>query len=90
MSWRILTASAWADLENLTDDERAAVASDLLAWVDPGPPRSNRREVRGVEMFDDRLPSGFEVVYVVDEVVPYAALLRIRRTKPPGAGPLSW
>jgi hypothetical protein len=30
-------------------------------------------------MFQDVLPSVFEVVYLFDESVPYAAVLRVRR-----------
>jgi hypothetical protein len=84
VSWRILTDRAWTDLGAFDEDERQAIASDLLAWVEDGPPRSNRRELTGVELFDDQLPSGFEVMYLVDESVSYAAVLRIRRRR---AGP---
>jgi hypothetical protein len=59
VSWRILAERAWMNLEKLDEDERAAVADDLLGWVETGPPRSNRRDVGGLELFDDRLPSGF-------------------------------
>jgi hypothetical protein len=50
-----------------------------MEWVEAGPPRTNRRDVAGAELFEDELRSGFEVVYLVDESVPYAAILRVRR-----------
>ena len=87
MSWRILTGQAWADIERLDEGERDAVTSDLMAWVEAGPPRQNRRDLAGVELFDDRLPSGFDVVYIIDESIPYAAVLRIRPA-PPAASPV--
>jgi hypothetical protein len=79
VSWRILTDSAWSDMEALTEAERDALASDFMGWVEAGPPRETRRQLAGAQMFQDALPSGFEVVYLVDESVPYAAVLRIRR-----------
>jgi hypothetical protein len=79
VSWRVLTDTAWSDLEGLTAEERSSIASDLMAWTEHGPPRGNRREVGGALLFTDDLPSGFRVVYVVDESVPYAAVVRIRR-----------
>ncbi|MDQ2727932.1 MAG: hypothetical protein M3Y91_08750 [Actinomycetota bacterium] len=81
MSWRVLTDRAWNDLEAFEDEERAALTSDLLEWIDAGPPRINRRSLAGVELYDDRLPSGFQVVYLVDQSVPFAALLRVRRAR---------
>jgi hypothetical protein len=82
VSWRILTGQAWGDIEKLNESERNAIADDLMAWVEAGPPRRNRRDLAGAELYDDGLPSGFDVVYLVDESVPYAALLRIRRASP--------
>ena len=82
MSWQILTGQAWTDIEKLSEPERNAVAEDLMVWVDAGPPRRNRRDLVGVELYDDRLPSGFDVVYLVDESASYAALLRVRRVPP--------
>jgi hypothetical protein len=45
-------------------------------WAEAGPPATSRRRVGGVEMFEDRLPSGFAVAYFLDE-------------REPGAGPIA-
>ena len=79
MSWRILLNQAAPDLERLDDEDRASISGELMEWVEAGPPRTNRRDVAGAELFEDELRSGFEVVYLVDEAVPYAAILRVRR-----------
>jgi len=80
VTWRVLTNAVASDLERLSDEDRDAVVQDLLGWVDDGPPRGHPREVGGARLFEERLPSGFEVVYVVVETVPLVALLRLRRT----------
>jgi hypothetical protein len=82
VSWQILTGQAWADIEKLDESERNGLADDLMAWVESGKPRHNRRDLAGTELYDDRLPSGFDVVYLADESVPYAALLRVRWAPP--------
>jgi hypothetical protein len=66
-------------LEGLSDADKAAVTADLFGWVETGPPRQNRRPVFGAPLFDDELPTGFRVVYFVDESVPYVAVVRARR-----------
>jgi hypothetical protein len=78
VSWRIRLNQAAADLERLDDEDRASMSAELMEWVEAGPPRINRRDVAGAELFEDNLRSGFEVVYMVDESVPYAAILRVR------------
>jgi hypothetical protein len=35
--------------------------------------------VGGVELFEERLESGFVVTYFVDEGEPYVAIVRVRR-----------
>jgi hypothetical protein len=55
------------------------VNEDLFAWVDAGPPQANRRELGGLELFEDALSSGFRVTYFVNESEPYVAVLRVRR-----------
>jgi hypothetical protein len=81
VSWRILLNQAAPDLESLDDADRALISAELMEWVEAGPPRRNRRYVAGAELFEDELRSGFEVVYLVDESVPYAAVLRVRRRR---------
>jgi len=77
VSWRVvITETA---LEGVSDAEKAAVTAELFAWVEAGPPRQNRRPVFGAPLFEDRLPSGFEVAYFVDAAVPYIAVVRVRR-----------
>ncbi|MDQ4145112.1 MAG: hypothetical protein M3198_15500 [Actinomycetota bacterium] len=80
MSWRVFaTAASEPDFQQLSDEERAALNEDLFAWVDTGPPRRNRRPVFDFEVFEDLVPSGFRVTYIVNEAGPYVALLRVRK-----------
>lgn len=80
MSWRVFaTATSDDDFARLSDSERTALNDDLFAWVDDGPPRGNRRVVFDVEMFEDLLPSGYRVTYIVNEPQSYVAVLRVRR-----------
>jgi len=79
VNWRIFaTDASQPDFDRLSDERRAALADDLFAWVEAGPPHVNRRVVGGLEFFEDRVGSGFSVTYFVDESVPYAAILRVR------------
>lgn len=80
MSWRVFpTSASEPDFARLADADRAALNDDLFAWVEAGPPRTNRRFVFDVEMFEDLVPSGFRVTYFVNEDEPYVAILRVRR-----------
>lgn len=80
MIWRVfLTDSSQPDLDALGPVDSAAVTEELFAWLLNGPPRSTRQVVRGVELFEDRLPSGISITYFVDEEVPYVAVVRLRR-----------
>lgn len=79
MTWRVVTGdAAWSDIEGLTDAEWAAVASGLVAWVDTGPPRSQRRVVGGVELFEDEIAPGCRATYLVNEAEAYVAVVRVR------------
>ena len=80
MSWRVFaTAASESDFEKLSEQDRAALNNDLFAWVDSGPPRRQRRLVFDLEVFEDVVPSGFRVTYIVNEAVPYVAVLRVRK-----------
>ena len=77
MSWRVVVTEI--ALDGLSNAEKATVTAELFAWVETGPPRQNRRPVFAAPLFEDSLPSGFEVAYFVDESVPYVAVVRVRR-----------
>jgi hypothetical protein len=80
VTWRVLaTPVSQPDIDKLTDAERASFADDLFAWVENGPPRINRRTIAGAAAFEDEVPSGLVVTYLVDETVPYVAVVRVRR-----------
>ena len=80
MNWRVIvTDSVQLALDTLTEEERIELESMLFGWIETGPPRHAHRSVMGVRVFDERLPSGPVVTYFVDESVPYAAVLRVRR-----------
>lgn len=81
MSWRIFaTDTSQPDFERLSDEERELLADELFRWVETGPPRSNVRVVAGAQLFEDRLVSGFTVVYFVNEDEPYVGIVRVRRS----------
>jgi hypothetical protein len=81
VNWRIFaTDASQPDFDRLSDEERAALADDLFGWVESGPPRANRRVVGGLDLFEDRVRSGFTVTYFVDDLAPYVAILRVRAT----------
>jgi hypothetical protein len=81
VTWRvILTDAVQPDLDRLEDDDRGRLPEFLLGWVDTGPPLGERRLVGGLELFEDLVGTGFVVTYFVDATVPYAAVLRVRRS----------
>lgn len=80
MSWRVFaTDASQPDLDKLSDVERAALSDTLFGWVEQGPPRINRRIAAGVELFADEVQPGLIVTYMVNDTVPYVAILRVRR-----------
>ena len=80
MTWRVfLTDSSQPDLDALTSADRAALTDELFTWVPDGPPRTTAQVVAGVQLYEDRLPSGISVTYFVDEQLPYVGVVRIRR-----------
>jgi len=83
VTWRVLTGrTSEPDFAALTSGDGAAVLDELTAWVDQGPPRSGRRLVGGVEVFQDPLACGYMVTYYVQEADQLVAVLRVRRTRP--------
>ena len=79
MSWRILNGQIEPDLDRFEEADRDAITTELMDWVEGGPPMRNRRDLAGIDAYEDRLDCGFDVTYIVDEAIPYAAILRIRR-----------
>ncbi|MDP9403503.1 MAG: hypothetical protein M3P85_09245 [Actinomycetota bacterium] len=59
MSWQVFVrAAAEADFEKLDEGDRQTLGSELFSWVASGPPRQTRRDLLGVEMFDDNTRAG--------------------------------
>ncbi len=80
MSWEIRsTATVEPDLARLTLDEQIAISSDLLGWVEPGPPRRRGVMIGGAQAYEDELACGFRVTYFTSDTVPYVAIIRIRK-----------
>jgi hypothetical protein len=77
VSWRIVPSDT--AFEGLSQAEEEAVTLELFSWVDNGPPRGERREVFGVELFQDELPSGYEITYFVSDAEQHAAIVRVRK-----------
>ena len=82
MTWELFVRGpAEADLERLEKPEQDALVAELFQWVEAGPPRRTPREVVGVAMFDDKLPSGIRVTYVVEARLRIL-IIRIRQPPP--------
>jgi mRNA-degrading endonuclease RelE of RelBE toxin-antitoxin system len=77
VSWRVLLTET--ALEGLDDADRDIVSADLFLWVENGPPRRNRRMLRGIEVFEDELGSGYRLAYFVNDAENYVAVLRVRK-----------
>ena len=81
MTWRVFVrGAAEGDFEGLEPADQQALSEELFAWVGQGPPRLSRREVLGVEMFDDVVVRGrYRVVYYVDEAQQNILVVQIRK-----------
>ena len=78
MNWKVFaTDASQPDFDRLSDLEQSLLADQLFEWVKVGPPRATQRNIAGVELFEDRLASGFAVVYFVNEDEPYVAIVRV-------------
>ncbi len=83
MTWQVFVrGAAESDLEKLSEAEKSTLVSDMFAWVEHGPPCETRRDVLGVEMFDDHLAAGFRITYVVDHEDERILVVRIRKASP--------
>ena len=83
MTWRVFVrASAETDFEALDPGDQVQLAEELFSWVEHGPPRQERRDVLGVEMFND-VVMGCRVTYYVDAARGVVLVIRIRKL--PGA-----
>ncbi len=81
VSWGVFaTAASEPDFDKLSEQDRAALNDDPFAWVDTGPPLANRRLILDLEVFEDVVPSGFSVTYIVNDAVPYVAVVRVSKT----------
>jgi hypothetical protein len=77
VTWRVLLTET--ALEGLADTDRETVAGDFLLWVENGPPRRNRRILRGIEVYEDELSSAYRVAYFINDAERYVAILRVRK-----------
>ncbi len=83
MSWAVLiTPSSEPDLAALSPTDRLAVLDDLAARTGPGPPRTGLRGFAGAVLFEDPLPCGFSVAYLLSDAEQYIAVVRVRATFP--------
>ena len=78
-TWRVITSdAAWSDIERLTEADWAEVADGPAAWVEAGPPRSQRRIAGGLELFEDEVAPGCRATYLVNDIEAYVAVVRVR------------
>jgi len=83
VTWAVLTTpSSEPDLAALSPTHRLAVLDDLAAWTGPGPPRTPLRGFAGAVLFEDPLPCGFSVAYLLSDAEYYIAVVRLRPTFP--------
>ncbi|MDQ6613728.1 MAG: hypothetical protein M3083_02965 [Actinomycetota bacterium] len=69
---------SWADLEQLSPDDRSAIDDVLIAWLDTGPPRDRPRSLAGVTLFEHHLPHiALAITYFVDDHQQLVGVLRI-------------
>lgn len=80
MSWGIdFTSRVRADLVGLEEQTTEALTDALMAWVENGPPRENRRELGGTEFFEAPIAQRYLLGYIVREDPPGVLLLWLRR-----------
>lgn len=85
MTWGIdFTSRVRTDLVGLEEQTSEALTDTLMAWVENGPPRENRRQLGGVEFFETTIAQRYLLGYVVREDPPGVLLLWLRRR--PGLG----
>jgi hypothetical protein len=85
VTWGIdFTSRVRTDLVGLEEQTSEALTDTLMAWVENGPPRENRRQLGGVEFFETTIAQRYLLGYVVREDPPGVLLLWLRRR--PGLG----
>ena len=80
MTWGIdFTSRVRADLVGLGEQASEELTDTLAAWVEDGPPRENRRQLRGTEFFEASIAQRYLLGYIVREDPPGVLLLWLRR-----------
>lgn len=80
MTWGIdFTSRVRADLVGLEEQTSEVLTDTLMAWVEHGPPRENRRELGGIEFFEASIAQRYLLGYIVREEPPGVLLLWLRR-----------
>lgn len=80
MTWGIdFTSQVRADLVGLEEEASEELTDVLMAWVEDGPPRENRRHLGGFEFFEATVAQRNLLGYMVREDPPGVLLLWLRR-----------
>ena len=68
-----------SDLVGLEEQASEILTDTLVAWVENGPPRENRRQLGGIEFFEASIAQRYLLGYIVREEPPGVLLLWLRR-----------
>ncbi|MDQ6949381.1 MAG: hypothetical protein M3256_24795 [Actinomycetota bacterium] len=80
MTWAVVNGDeSWADLDELTPEERGAVDDLLSASITSGPPQDRLRVVAGVTLFEHHVEDRVAVTYFVNDDQRLIGVLRVRR-----------
>jgi mRNA-degrading endonuclease RelE of RelBE toxin-antitoxin system len=68
VAWHVdFTSGVRADLVGLEPDATEAVTDTLVTWLGNGPPRENRRVIRGIDFYETVVAERYLLAYVVDD-----------------------
>lgn len=84
MTWGVdFTTTARSDLVGLDSDVMTTIIDTLVEWSEIGPPRSNRREIAGIEFYESSIAEKYLAAYTVDGSRRRFALLWMRERPGP-------
>ena len=81
MTWGVdYTTRMKSDLVGIEPEVNTALTEFVADWEHNGPPRSNRRAVGSMELFEELVGDRHIVAYIIDDARQRFALLWLRET----------